>query len=383
MQCNVGKFAGVVIWVACAVFIGVAFVTASGQSSDIAFPTALTENQISGVIKARDVGDPRVTTYYYTFNGTQGDLFINVVTKNLSGSVDVFLSDSMRPVSNIIVYADVVQSETGRVIYLRKPEKLILRIQGRTPNDDPAEFQVKFAGGFEAATPSKEEPPVPKVTDVGENDSGVKVNSVGTIIAVMPKPKPSPKATPTVVAKAEQKSEEEVKSGDENVSADRSVQPKAEDKPPKNPEVKIAASEKKEVDSKQPKAVAAKTKTPSKRPTKPKSDETAGAKSAAQPTEPEKKVDTGDAEKRSKPKVVVTDTTAKSEPPAKKEPPAAKPNPLANVRLVILFKDGSKVERPMTEVFRFTADQSTLTVISTNGRTAKYPILDVISVTIQ
>jgi hypothetical protein len=56
---------------------------------------------------------------------------------------------------------------------------------------------------------------------------------------------------------------------------------------------------------------------------------------------------------------------------------------LANVKLVILFKDGTKVERPMTEVFRFTADQTTLTVTLKNGREAKFSILEVASVTIQ
>src|SRR3954465_6888113 len=117
-----------------------------GQSNDVSFPTALTENEIVGQIKARDIGDPRSTTYYFTFNGRQGDLFVNVVTKNLNGSVDIFSVDGMRPFANILVYADVLQSETGRVLYLRKPEKLILRIQGRSPNDDPADFQIKFAG---------------------------------------------------------------------------------------------------------------------------------------------------------------------------------------------------------------------------------------------
>ena len=39
-------------------------------------------------------------------------------------------------------------------IYFRQPQKVILRIEGRTPNDDPAEFQIKFAGNFEAAVPT-------------------------------------------------------------------------------------------------------------------------------------------------------------------------------------------------------------------------------------
>src|SRR6476620_4911866 len=102
MQFNAGKFAGVVFWTICAIFIVSSFaVSTSAQSADIEFPTAITENQVNGIIKARDIGDPRVTTFYYTFNGLQGDLFVNVVTKKLSGSVDVFLSDGRRPLSNI------------------------------------------------------------------------------------------------------------------------------------------------------------------------------------------------------------------------------------------------------------------------------------------
>ena len=100
-QSIAGKFAGVVFWALCAVFLF--SVPLYAQSSDQAYPTAITENQISGVIKARDIGDPRVTTHYYTFNGRQGDLFINIVTKNLSGSVDVFDTEGMKPLTNMSV----------------------------------------------------------------------------------------------------------------------------------------------------------------------------------------------------------------------------------------------------------------------------------------
>src|SRR5215207_4877356 len=53
------------------------------QSINQNFPTPVTSNEISGTIKARDLGDARLTTYFYAFNGNQGDIFINVVTKNL------------------------------------------------------------------------------------------------------------------------------------------------------------------------------------------------------------------------------------------------------------------------------------------------------------
>jgi hypothetical protein len=374
VQSTAGKFAGVVFWALCAVF---AFTfPLYAQSSDQAYPTAITENQISGVIKARDIGDPRVTTHYYTFNGRQGDLFINIVTKNLSGSIDVFDTDGMKPLTNIIVYADVAQSETGRVVYLRKPGKLILRVQGRTPNDDAAEYQIKFAGGFEAAMPTGDEPPVPKVNDSGENASGVRVNSVGTIIAVIPKPKPTPK--PVETAKTEdtsqaKKADEEKVAGTEESKATPTEKP-AEKKADET--VKTATSE----PAKQtPKRTSAKARPTSPKRVKPKTEQTASTAPAEADTDSsqtEKKTEPADSDS-SKPQVVVTDNTAK------KQPAEPKVSPLANVNLVILFKDGRKVERPMTQVERFTVDQTTLTVISTNGRIAKFSILEVASVTIQ
>ena len=121
------------------------------QSTTQDFPTPVTTNEIDGTINARDVGDARLTTYFYTFNGTQGDLFINVNSQNFNGDIDVFTADGLDPVTKIVMYADSSVNETGRVVYLRKPEKLILRVQGRTPGDDPATFRIKFAGSFLAA----------------------------------------------------------------------------------------------------------------------------------------------------------------------------------------------------------------------------------------
>ena len=384
MRFNARQFPLISFWAFCFVFIFLSLGNrASGQSSDIEFPTAITENQVNGLIKARDIGDPRLTTFYYTFNGLQGDLFINVVTKNLSGSVDVFLSDGMRPLSNIIVYADVVQSETGRVIYLRKPDKLILRVQGRTPNDDPAEFQIKFAGGFEAATPTKDETPIPKVPGA-ESRSGIRVNSVGTIVALPPKPKP----TPAEVAKVDEKREES-KPVEEKPNPEPAVEEKPENKTVENAGAKNTEPEKKETATVESKAVPVKTKTPRPKPTRSKANQTTAnispsEKPAAEPENSDKQSEPTVPASQSKPEVVVTDTTAKTDAePARKESAKVTANPLANVRLVILLKDGTKIERPMTEVFRFTADQSTLTVIGTNGRVSKFPILNVASVTIQ
>jgi hypothetical protein len=68
---------------------------------------------------------------------------------------------------------------------------------------------------------------------------------------------------------------------------------------------------------------------------------------------------------------------------AAKPPVVKEPDPLEKVNLIILFKDGTAIERPMSEVLRFTVDKGVLTVISKDGRIGRYAILDVARVTIE
>ncbi len=100
---------------------------AHAQSTSQSYPTPIVTNEISGTIKPRDIGDARLTDYFYTFNSNQGDVFINLVTTNFNGDIDIFNADGLKPITKIVVYADVAVNETGRVIYFRKPEKLILQ----------------------------------------------------------------------------------------------------------------------------------------------------------------------------------------------------------------------------------------------------------------
>src|ERR1041384_8692970 len=95
---RVNRLTGAFFWALCAaILVGCGGTTAHSQSTDQGFPTAVTDNQLSGMIKARDIGDARLTTYFFTFNARQGDLFINLVTKNLNGSVYIFIADGLRP----------------------------------------------------------------------------------------------------------------------------------------------------------------------------------------------------------------------------------------------------------------------------------------------
>lgn len=297
---------------------------AAGQSRDQNFPTSVTSSEISGTIKARDIGDSRLTSYYYAFDGTQGDIFVNVVTKNFSGDIDIFTRDALRPLTKIVIYPDTGANETGRLIYLRKDENLLLRIQGRTPNDDAATFRIKFGGSFVALkTRRGEEGPVLEP----ENDrSGSVVNSVGTIIEPRSNIQPI-NETSSVVEKLP-----EVK---KTVKAERKLPVKTIDSveanPVKKPELVIESS------IKEPSIITEEA-----------------------PAKPER-------------------TTAKRDSIKEK-----KPDPLTNIRLIILMKDGTQIERPMIEVSRFSVDNGVLTVISKKNRAiVKYSILDVERVTIQ
>ncbi|MEJ7846824.1 MAG: hypothetical protein WKF92_01910 [Pyrinomonadaceae bacterium] len=308
----------------------------NAQSDSQNFPTPITSNEITGVIRARDVGDSRLTTYYYGFDGTQGDIFVNLVTKNFNGDIDVFAVGGQQSLTKVVVYADLAESETGRVIYLRKPEKLLLRVQGRSPNDDPASFRVKFAGSYVASKDTGEQPELPKV--IAENTSGIRVNSVGTIIEVLPK------AEITDVEKTELKSPDQtVAEISEKTTNKEPAEVVVTDQLPK-PEETIA--------SKSPRTKISKTR--AKSPPKPKKT------LKAETSEPSVRAE----RKKSEPKKTV-------------------PDPLANIRLVILFKNGSVIERPMNEVFRFSVDKGVLTVTSKNGSIGRYPLLDVTKVTIE
>src|SRR5882762_3368340 len=82
-----------------------ASVAARTQSTEIEYPTPLRSNQVTATIEPLDIGDPRQTHHYYAFTGTQGDLVITVVSKNLNGDVDIFTSSGLRPLVKISMYS--------------------------------------------------------------------------------------------------------------------------------------------------------------------------------------------------------------------------------------------------------------------------------------
>lgn len=319
--------------------------TINAQSTSGDYPTAVSTNEISGQIPARDVGDSRLTSFYYTFNGSQGDIFINAAATNFNGDIDVYIADGLRPVTKIPFYADSSLSETGRVLYLRKPEKLILRIQGRTPDDNPAIFKIKFAGSFVAAAKGGQGEEL-KLPEIKPNETGgVRVNSVGTIIEPLPKIETEVKETA-----AESLTKERVEDDNQKKSAVVETAEAA-----KTEDANVAETVKENVEGK-PAAAKKNVKKNTARVSRNKTKTTASAKTK-----------TVDKAKTVKPPVKI----------------AAPPNPLENIRLVVLMKDGEKIEYAMSDVFRFTMNNGVLLVITKDGKSHRRSLLDVQKLTVE
>lgn len=351
-----------------------------GQSTDQKFPSPISTNEITGKIPARDIGDARLTSYFYIFNGSQGDIFINVETVNLNGDIDIFVVEGLRPLTKIAVYAGGEPTETGRVVYLRKNEKLLLRIEGRSPNDDEARFRIKFAGSFEpiqgGLAESENAPPGARPA----NESGIRVNSVGTIIGETPKVEPAEsKAKGTSEEKAAKKDAQEptqvpgpVSTAQKNAKSKKPPKPKpvvSEAAAKESEEGRRASSERAKKQKAAPVASPEKPAGGSEEAEKHPDEEAASAETENAPKEPEKKTSKAKMpQKSAKPKA---------------EEKQAEPNPLAAIYLRVLFKDGSKIERPMDEVLRVNVDKGILTIVTKDGKIERHSILDVTKMTIE
>lgn len=237
------------------------------------------------------------------------------------------------------------------MIYLRKPEKLILRVEGRTPNDNPATFRIKFAGSFvplAAATAGTEEPKLPEIKP--NENSGVRVNSVGTIIEIKPKPTPQPKET-TAKSETENAAEREETAKEEENKTSQEAKKEEE----KSAEAVVTTEETPKANEKTP----VKRRTPRRR--------AAPAPAPTRPTRTRTPANTG------------TVTPSKTEPP---KTPA--PNTLASVSLMVQCKVGTTLESPMSEVSRVNLDNKViLTIVLKDVKIERHSILNVAKMTIE
>ncbi|MGE3468677.1 MAG: hypothetical protein AB7J13_17300, partial [Pyrinomonadaceae bacterium] len=225
--------------------------------------------------------------------------------------------------------------------------------EGRSPNDDPAIYRIKFAGSF-VAIAGKDDDGTPTLQSDTAEASGIRVNSVGTILEVVPKPKPSPKADQTDPAAAATET-----SSARSLGAEKTGELPAKELEPKR-----------EVSSR---PVVVITEAP----------EVATIFGGKKKTEPEPVARTPVAEPKRPPTRRTGDPKTPSGSKAARQPTEPKADPLASIRLVVEMKDGEVIERPMNEVRRFSVDKGVLTVIDKDGKVTKYSIFDVAKVTIE
>lgn len=321
-------------------------VSASAQSTDIEFPTPVRTNEISGTIVPRDVGDPRLTRYFYSLTGTNGDLAITVESQNLNGDVDLFTAGTLRPLVKLTMYAGDMPTRTSRSLYFKREEPLILRVEARTPNDTPGTFRIRFEGAFAPIVGEVREPEPVGPTTPEPNTTGRKTRRVTATGARIEEPveettartatteTPSP-TTPTETGASERTTETTAPATATTAEPERPRTPRssARARRPRTP----------------------RTQTPTARNRRPSQQPPAETPPATQPEQP-----------------------AATQPPSTPAETAT-----AGPRLIIETKDGLRVERYMTSVRRVTVDNGQIVVILRNGQVERRPLANVLKMSIE
>jgi hypothetical protein len=318
--------------------------SAGAQSTDVAWPSPVRTNEVVGTITARDLGDPRLTDHFYAFTGTPGDVLITVDSRNLNGDIDVFTLSGLRPLLKFTVYAGS-SSPSTKSIYLRKQEDLMLRVEGRTPNDDDAVYRLHFGGAFEPITSG----PLAEHEDATQSESAVatsgkggrRVSSVGarieeprTEVAETPLPEPTPVEPSEAKATVTKPTSRNTRTGR---PAPRRTRPAA----PAKAEETAAKSETEETPSAENPENEPRTPVKGRRPTR----RGATARGAAKP-------------------------------PASQVPEDSGP------RLIIETSDGTLVDRYMSSVRRVTVENGQVVVVGKDGKIQRIPLASVVRMTI-
>lgn len=361
-------------------FLSVIAVHAQSTNSD--YPTAVTANEIRGIIKARDVGDSRSTRYFYKFTGTPGDLNLIIESENLNGDVDVFTLNGLRPLTKVSFFDTGSKFVATATVFLRKREVLLLRVEAKSASENAGNFRIQLSGGFEPiADTGNKQPDEPTLPKAKTSEGAVKVNSVGARIE---EPKPPIKETPaTNKTETASTTKSNTSSKTPGIKTPTKAATTAKTQPATQPKTTnttktntdtSASTTKKETLAERRKRLreeAARAAEERKR-------KQAEAKAAEEQRRREA-IAKANADKARK-EAGNTNNSAVSKPnnasTAKaKEPPP--PDPMASVRLVVETKDGQKIERTMNEVRRVNVEKGVLVVVFIDGKTERIPMTNV------
>jgi len=327
------------------------------QSNDQTLPTAVLTNEINGTIAALDVGDSRLTRHFYAFEATPGDLTITVNSRNLNGDVDIFTAVTYRPLLKISLYANTIPPEVTKGVYFRSRQILILRVEARSPDDDPGQYRITFGGSFQpfsggiSVAENSDSP-----SETGTASRGTKrLSSVGATLPQTAEEKTEEAKTEEKVTDTEPPKETEVKPEPKPKPARTTTRGGARNRGSRTPRPKPAETEK-------PTAESAKTETP---PTEtPKTGKPRSAKSRT-------------AKPKVEPKPVEGEEKAGDTQPA--APPQEPPGP----HLIIEQLDGTRIDRPMSTVRRVIVEGGTIVVVLKTGKIERVPMSAVARMTIE
>lgn len=334
---------------------------AFAQSSDVRFPTPVGANEISDSIPARDLGDARLTDYFYTFTGLPGDLLITVESKNLNGDVDVFTAAELRPLLKTTFYAAESASSATKNIYLRKRESLILRVEARTPNDDPGTYKIRFTGSFEPisgaqlaeadkqADSNRESGRANDRKSTRVSSSGARIEAPPEEVAITPTPVATPSPEPEKATKSEG-------TASERPSRNRRL-------PPRRTSTKPATETASDTDksagtaSEQP---GTKPAAETNKPTETTTGETSTAN--ATPAGDDARANSESPKRKPTPPRAASSRTARRAPTPK---PASRSE--HGDRLVIEVKDGTRREFSMSDVRKVTVENGEIVIEANDG----------------
>lgn len=380
-----GSMKTITKFVQAALLLLVCALLGQAQSIDPGSPAPIRRPNLQGKIVARDLGDSRLTDHYYAFTGTPGDLLITVQTHNLNGDLDVFTAVTLQPLLKLPLYAESATPVT-KGIYLRKRQDLILRIEARTPNDDPGTYQLYFGGSFEPILggPDIEETEAPpaaatlggdkKTKRVSSAGARIEENTPGTV-AVSSAPTPEPSSTTAPIDSAPPALAEK--------PAVIEPAPKAE--APATSARSNPRSTRTTTGRRTPATAKTKEKAPST--TEPAVASTSNSAETTEPapeSKPTKAPTRNTTRKSAASNRTTTATPSESAATAAPKPAESKAaEPEIGPRLIIETNDGTMINRSMSTVRRVVVENGQVVVVGKDGKIDRILLLHVTKMQIQ
>lgn len=360
----------------------------TAQSTDVAYPTPVASDEITGRIAPRDIGDARLTRHFYTFNGIEGDLSLAVESTGLDGDVDVYVASGLRPLARVTLYAGLSATRVSKSVYLRQAEALILRVEARTAGDAEGTYRIRLSGAFAPASGARAnapEPVAPALPDTTRRDRNVRrVTSSG---ARIPEPPSETAAASTTSSPAGTPATDAATTTTTEPSASARRPARRPARTPATPTRRRA-----------PRTTQPATTPPSTRgdtAARDATDETntgaenrstrvpAATRTGRTPRTRTPRGSTSPRNRGTSPSGVET-TADRNAPPDDSGASAASSLPVVTAtRLVIETKDGGRIERDMTNVRRVTVENNQLVILRRDGRTERVPMANVLRMSIE